>query len=68
MNTREIKGDWNTIKGQMKQRWETLTDEDLNYAVGQYDELLLRMQERTGESSEALDQAIQEAGGDAGPQ
>lgn len=68
MNTREIKGDWNTIKGQMKQRWENLTDEDLHYAVGQYDELLLRMQERTGESSAEIDQAIQDAGADAGPQ
>ena len=29
MTTLEIKGDWNITKGKLKQKWATLTDDDL---------------------------------------
>ena len=29
MTTLEIKGDWNIIKGNLKQKWAKLTDDDL---------------------------------------
>jgi len=60
MNTLEIKGDWNIIKGQLKQRWAKLTDNDLDYIKGQQDELLGRIQRRTGESREAVEAAVKE--------
>ena len=53
MNTLEIKGDWNIIKGKLKQKWAKLTDDDLQYAEGKQDELLGRIQKRTGETREA---------------
>ena len=34
MNTLEIKGDWNTTKGKLKQKWAKLTDDDLQYVEG----------------------------------
>ena len=34
MNTLEIKGDWNITKGKLKQKWATLTDDDLQYVEG----------------------------------
>lgn len=60
MNTLEIKGDWNIIKGQLKQKWAQLTDDDLEFIEGQQDELLGRIQKRTGESREAVESALKE--------
>ncbi|MFN0075992.1 MAG: CsbD family protein [Prosthecobacter sp.] len=58
MTTLEIKGDWNIIKGNLKQKWAKLTDDDLQFIEGQQDELLGRIQKRTGETREAVEAAI----------
>lgn len=58
MNKLEIKGDWNIIKGNLKQKWAKLTDDDLQLIDGKQDELLGRIQKRTGESREAVEKAI----------
>ncbi len=50
MNTLEIKGDWNITKGKLKQKWAKLTDDDLQYAEGKQEELVGRIQKRTGET------------------
>lgn len=61
MTTLEIKGDWNITKGKLRQKWATLTDNDLRYVQGQGEELLGRIQKRTGETREAVEQAIKES-------
>lgn len=61
MTKLEIKGDWNITKGVLKQKWAKLTDNDLQYVEGKYDELLGRIQKRTGESRESVAKAIKEA-------
>jgi uncharacterized protein YjbJ (UPF0337 family) len=58
MNKLQIKGDWNIIKGNLKQRWAKLTDDDLQLLDGRYDELLGRIQKRTGESREVVEESI----------
>ena len=58
MNKLEIKGDWNITKGKLKQKWAHLTDDDLRLIDGQHDELLGRIQKRTGETKEAVEKAI----------
>ena len=58
MTTLEIKGDWNILKGKLKQKWATLTDSDLEYVTGKQEELLGRIQKRTGETREAIEKAI----------
>jgi uncharacterized protein YjbJ (UPF0337 family) len=60
MTTLEIKGDWNIIKGNLKQKWAKLTDDDLQFIQGQQDELFGRIQKRTGESREAVEAAVNE--------
>ena len=60
MKKLEIKGDWNLIKGKLKQKWAQLTDDDLQYLEGKQDELLGRIQKRTGESREAVETAIED--------
>jgi uncharacterized protein YjbJ (UPF0337 family) len=61
MNTLEIKGDWNITKGKLKQKWAKLTDDDLQYIEGKQDELLGRIQKRTGETREAVEKAVKES-------
>ena len=58
MTKLEIKGDWNIIKGKLKQQWADLTDDDLQHADGKMDELVGRIQRRTGQSREAVEDAI----------
>ncbi len=60
MNKLEIKGDWNITKGKLKQKWAKLTDDDLQWAEGKQEELVGRIQKRTGESREAIEKAIKE--------
>ena len=60
MNKLEIKGDWNITKGKLKQKWATLTDDDLQYSEGKSDELFGRIQKRTGETREAIEKVIKD--------
>ncbi len=66
MNTLEVKGDWNITKGKLKQKWATLTDDDLKYVEGRIEELYGRIQKRTGESRAAVEKAINGSSGAAG--
>ena len=61
MNKLEVKGDWNITKGKLKQKWAKLTDDDLQYAEGKSEELVGRIQKRTGETREAVEKALQES-------
>ena len=61
MTTLEIKGDWNITKGKLKQKWATLTDSDLQFVEGKQEELVGRIQKRTGETREAVEKADKES-------
>ena len=58
MNEDQFKGKWNQVKGKMKQAYANLTDDDLKYAEGKSDELLGRLQEKTGKTKEQLKEEI----------
>jgi uncharacterized protein YjbJ (UPF0337 family) len=60
MTTLEAKGGWNITKGKLKQKWATLTENDLQFAEGKSDELIGRIQKRTGETREAVEKAVKE--------
>ena len=60
MNTLQLKGDWNVVKGKLKQKFAQLTDDDLQYVRGKEDELLGRIQKRTGQTKEAVEKAFDE--------
>jgi uncharacterized protein YjbJ (UPF0337 family) len=61
MTTLEIKGDWNIAKGKLKQKWASLTDDDLRFVEGQEEELIGRIQKRTGQARQAVERAIHES-------
>ncbi len=54
MNKLQIKGNWNELKGKLKQQYGDLTDDDLTYVEGKEDELLGRLQKKTGKTKEEL--------------
>lgn len=58
MDDLRIKGRWNEVKGKLKQDYGELTDEDLTYAEGKEDELLGRLQKKTGKSKDELRKRI----------
>lgn len=54
MDKLQIKGNWNEMKGKMKQKYAKLTDDDLTYVEGKEDELLGRLQKKTGKARQDL--------------
>lgn len=56
----KLKGNWNQVKGQLKQKYGQLTDDDLKYEEGKSDELIGRIQKRTGEAKDKITSYINE--------
>lgn len=54
----KIKGNWNMLKGKLKQEFADLTDNDLLYVEGKEDELHGRLQTRLGKSKDEVNQLI----------
>ncbi len=47
-------GRWNEIKGKVKQQYGDMTDDDLKYEEGKDDELLGRIQTKTGKARDEV--------------
>jgi uncharacterized protein YjbJ (UPF0337 family) len=60
MNTLQFKGEWNELKGKLKQKYAQLTDDDLMYAKGKEEELLGRLQKKLGKKEEEVRKLIAE--------
>lgn len=45
-----LKGNWNVIKGKLKQKYSQLTDNDLSYVEGKEDEMIGRLQQKLGKT------------------
>ena len=50
----KIKGNWNEMKGKLKQQFAELTDNDLLYVEGKEDELQGRLQQKLGKSKDEV--------------
>jgi len=48
MNWDRIEGNWKQFKGQVKEGWGKLTDDDISVINGQRDQLIGKIQERYG--------------------
>jgi len=60
MNTQQIQGQWNTLRGKVKAKWGQLTDDDLQLASGNVDQLIGRIQQKTGEGKETIERFFDE--------
>lgn len=58
MNNQTLKGDWNQLKGSVKQKWADLTDDDLTHIEGSRDKLVGRLQERSGRTKEEVEREV----------
>jgi uncharacterized protein YjbJ (UPF0337 family) len=59
MNKLGLKGNWNEIKGKLKQKYGALTDDDLIFTEGKEDELYGRLQQRLGKTKDELRKEIE---------
>lgn len=48
MNEDTLKGQWKQLKGQVREQWGKLTNDDLDQIQGQSEQLVGRIQERYG--------------------
>jgi uncharacterized protein YjbJ (UPF0337 family) len=58
MNSTVIKGNWNELKGRLKQKYGNLTDDDLMFTEGKEDEMLGRLQKKLGKSKDEIRRLI----------
>jgi len=60
INAQELQGQWNNLRGQVKQKWGQLTDDDLQIHGGNIDQLVGKIQQKTGEGREAIEKFLGE--------
>jgi len=55
MNQQTLQGNWNEIKGKVRSKWGSLTDDDLKVFNGNVDQLIGTIQRKTGEARESIE-------------
>lgn len=58
MNWDQLEGQWQQLRGSVREKWGKLTDDDLNAIAGKRDKLIGKLQERYGYLKE---KAVEEA-------
>ncbi|MBL7856482.1 MAG: CsbD family protein [Cyclobacteriaceae bacterium] len=58
MNNLQLKGTWNEMKGKLKQKYASLTDDDLILLEGKEDELYGRIQKKLGKTRAEIEKEI----------
>jgi uncharacterized protein YjbJ (UPF0337 family) len=58
MNEDIMKGQWKQLKGEVRQRWNKLTDDDLDVIGGTLEKLEGKLQERYGWEKERIQTEI----------
>lgn len=53
-NSTEIKGNWEQLKGKLKQKYANLTDDDLLYEEGKEQEMWGKLQEKLGKTEKEI--------------
>lgn len=59
MNTTELKGNWNQIKGNAKQQYGVTFNDDEAFSEGKFDEIVGKIQEKTGKAKEEVEKMIE---------
>jgi uncharacterized protein YjbJ (UPF0337 family) len=55
ITTQELRGHWNELKGKVKEKWGQMTDDDFAYAGGNVDQLVGRIQQKTGQARSEIE-------------
>lgn len=57
----ELEGQWNEVKGKIQNRWGDLSDDELQRAKGNANELVGVIQQRTGETRRSIEEFLSNA-------
>jgi uncharacterized protein YjbJ (UPF0337 family) len=60
MNEDRMQGNWNQVKGKIKEQWGRLTDDDLDVIAGKRDQLCGRIQERHGLARDEAEKQVKD--------
>jgi len=58
VNNATIKGNWNQLKGKVKEAWGDLTDDELTRVEGKRDQLLGLIQKKYGATKEEVEKRL----------
>lgn len=58
MNWDQVKGNWNEVKGKARAQWGDLTDDELEQAKGERDQLVGLVQQKYGKTKEAAREEV----------
>ena len=58
INFQELQGQWNQLQGKVKEKYGQLSDDDLNIQSGNIDQLIGKIQSKTGEGREAIEKFL----------
>jgi uncharacterized protein YjbJ (UPF0337 family) len=58
MNWDQISGKWTEFKGQVKEKWGKLTDDDMNVLDGKRDQIAGKLQQRYGYAKEQAEKEL----------
>ena len=60
MNEDTLKGQWHQLKGEVREQWGKLTDDDLDQIQGRTEQLIGRIQERYGIARDEAERQLDE--------
>lgn len=58
MNKNILEGNWDVLKGKLKQKYGELTDDDLKEIEGKKDELYGKLQKKYGYTKDEIDEQL----------
>src|SRR5947208_16165289 len=61
VNQQTLQGNWNELKGKLRNKWGQLTNDDLQMAHGNVDQLIGLIQRKTGETRSSVESFLDEA-------
>lgn len=59
MNKDVLTGKWKQLRGQVREQWGKLTDDELDQIAGKSDQLIGKIQEKYGYSREKAEQEVE---------
>jgi uncharacterized protein YjbJ (UPF0337 family) len=60
MNKDILEGKWKQLRGQIRERWGDITDDELDQIAGKYDQLVGKVQERYGYNRDEAERQVDE--------
>ena len=60
MNWEQVEGNWNQLRGFLREKWGKITDDDLDVVKGKREQFIGKLQEKYGLGKERAEQELDE--------